>query len=214
MKQFIFLSILAGLIASSCTKSNDEPPVVYEGVWLNNYNSNTPSESYVMSWSFLKPEVTKNETPEINTVVSYGGIYSDSITFTIKDLHGVLSITTQKDEITNTYEVYTETQTFHEEDIVLSGHLIEVTKDGIFLDGELKQVLTNFQLKHKSFNLIDTQTKQVKTSFTGETDQANSKSFTIGKGDEEYTLTYLSPTEIEVSQTLPMQREIGTIEQK
>lgn len=214
MKQFIYLSILAGLMASSCTKGTDEPPVVFEGVWQNIYNTNIPCESYVMSWSFLKPDITKDETPEIKTVISYGSVYSDSITFTIKDFHGVLSITTHKQEITKTYEVYTETQTFHEEEVVLSGHLIEVTKDGIFFDGELEQVLTNFQLQHKSSNLIDTQTKQVKTSFTEETDQANSKSFTIGKGNEEYKLTYLSPTEIKVSQTLPIQREMGTIEQK
>ncbi len=213
MKSIVLPIALLGMLVS-CTKNNDEPSVVYEGVWLNNYNINAPSESYEMSWSFLKPEVTKDETPEINTVVSYGSVYSDSITFTIKGLDGILSITTQKQKITNTYEVYTETQTFHEDDVILSGHRIEVTKDGIFLDGELKQALTNFQLQHKLSTLIDTETKQVQTFFTGETHQANSQSFTIGKENEEYKLTYLSPNEIEVSQTLPTQRKIGTIERQ
>lgn len=197
---------------ASCTKS-EEPPIVYEGEWCNIYNSEIPNQEPINNWSFLKPEISTSDK-YIKDYVSYGNEYRDLMTFTINGNSGVLSITTQKQEITSTYETYTKTLTFHAEDLEYYGYHITVTQEGIFKDGELIQALSDFQLTETHSTLIDTETKQVQTTFTGETHQANSQSFTISKENEEYKLTYLSPTEIEVSQTLPIQREIGTIDRK
>ena len=213
MKKFYPLLILLSGLFTSCTK-NEEPPIVYEGEFylLKNPGIIDPNQ-YYQNWNFLTPDIT---TSEKNTEVSIidGNEYKDFIVFTVNGSKGELKITTQKQEIKQVWETYTKTLTFRKGSIDYFGYSITVTEDGIFKDSELIQPLSNFELKETYSNLIDTETKPVLTYFTGETHQANSQNFTIGKDNEEYKLTYLSPNEIEVSQTLPIQREIGTIEQK
>lgn len=212
MKKLTLLILLLGLF-TSCTK-DEEPPIVFENVRSNLYNSSITEESYYQNWDFLKPEITIEKSPVIKEIVYYGNAYTDSITFTIRGTLGVLSVVTKKQEITSTYETYTKTLTFHAVELEYYSYRITVTQDGIFKDNELIEPLSNFELKETYSKMINTETKQVQTTFTGETHQANSESFTIGKGNEEYKLTYLSANEIEVSQTQPIQREIGTIDRK
>lgn len=210
MKPIPILLLAIGLFAS-CSKTSDEPSIVFEGEFWNIVNSGNSSEQVYQNWSFLQPQTTTTVKSK-ETKTFDGNEFKDFVKLTIKGNNGVLVISSQKQEITNTCEYLTRTLTFHEGIFQFGSYQVTVTQNGIFVDGELKQELDNFQLTEEFSTVLDSQTKEVQTTFTGETKQANLESFTVSRGEEEYKLNYLSNTAIQVYQTKPINREIGTID--
>lgn len=198
-----------GLIAS-CTKEDDEPTFVYEGSVINFYNKSSEDQVFSENWNFLQPNIDITNTTDIKTY--FDPTVEDKIIFTVKGNYGILNISTHKREITDYFDVEVETLTFCEGEYEYYGRHILIRKDGIFVDGKLEQALNNFQMTKHHYTLFDSQTKEVQTTFTGETKQANLESFTVSRDNEEYKLTYVSPTSIDVCQIQPTDREIGTID--
>lgn len=209
MKQIPTLIFAIGLLAS-CSQEANEPTFVFEGSVINFYNQSSEDQVFSENWYFLQPDIDITNTTDIKTY--FDPTVEDKIIFTVKGNYGILNISTRKKEITNYFDVEVKTLTFHEGEYEYYGRHIIVKKDGIYVDGELNQALNNCQMTKHHYTLFDSQTKDVQTTFTGETKQANLESFTVSQGIEEYKLTYVSPTSIDVYQIQPTDREIGTID--